>query len=78
MVTPFAYTHKGPHPAPWDGREEPHPIGDTGDNDMPFVIRDANGHEVLTIYEVYGAQMEPLHEVVGLRIIRAINAQEKK
>lgn len=61
-------------PAPWTGQEERSPIGDTGDADIPFVIRDAEGHEVLTLWEDYGPKHEPLHIELGSRIITAVNA----
>jgi hypothetical protein len=64
-------------PAPWSGKVEAAPIGDTGDDDMPFVIRDAGGHIVLTIWEQYGPGLTPIHEIVGQRIVDAVNAGER-
>lgn len=65
------------NPPPWTGKEERVPIGDTGDADCPFVIRDAGGKVVLTLWEQYGPEMEELHVELGNRLIAAVNALEK-
>jgi hypothetical protein len=63
----------GDCPAPWTGQAEASPIGDTGDHDMPFVIRDGMGDVVLTIWEQYRGS-SPMHEIIGQRIVEAVNA----
>lgn len=62
------------YPLPWTGREESVPIADTGDADVPFVIRDADGEVVLTIYEDYGRTLDEVRHVdLGQRILLACN-----
>lgn len=61
-------------PLPWSGETEAEPLGDTGDADMPFVIRDAKGDHVLTIWEDYRSGLEaPFYEMLGEAIVKSVN-----
>lgn len=70
---------RGPEcaPLPWSGREERFDITDTGDADLPFVIRDAAGKVVVTIEERYGpasGQSIEQHTEIGHFIVKAASA----
>lgn len=65
------------HPAPWAAKIEPSPLGETGDEELPVVIRDAAGVEVLTLWEDYGPGLTDLRAFHAMRaslIVAAVNA----
>lgn len=88
VATVAAHVHRGrfhgedeaiaAHPIPWECREIAVPIGDTGDADLPWVILDANGRNVLTIYEDYGPSLQPKHQHLAVAIVAAVNARQQK
>lgn len=61
------------NPLPWSG-EWSVPLTDTGEEDAPFIIRDANGSTVLLLFEQIEHTVDQQHVMIGERIVAAVNA----